>query len=184
MLCLHTTCSIPANQELFLNYGPLSNENLLKLYGFVIPPSLGNPYNAVLVYTAGIDEGAEFYSLRVQLLNKYKIPSDASQPFKLTSSRIPVLLMKFLRVKLANSLRVLHTLDVSGCEHIDISDGTPEHEIHRAAMTELEMRCRACLLEILESLLSKYPHDFNADAELINNWSNRDPTTFFYPSER
>ena len=92
-----------SNDEICLNYGHVSNERLLMLYGFSIP---NNPYASVHIYAAmemeSSNGGETRVSVKREALHRMGIPTDASIPFEVDGCSIPTSLLVFLRIQHAS----------------------------------------------------------------------------------
>ncbi|KAJ3294154.1 hypothetical protein HDU79_011414 [Rhizoclosmatium sp. JEL0117] len=86
--------SYKKGDEVFINYGPVSNTKLLRLYGFVVP---GNPYNAFELVLS-TSEHAPFFAEKAQVYASAGIPLDAT--FKLTlKDPLPTQVLQYLRIQ-------------------------------------------------------------------------------------
>ncbi|KAJ3023392.1 UNVERIFIED_CONTAM: hypothetical protein HDU68_008627 [Siphonaria sp. JEL0065] len=81
-------------EEVFINYGPVGNTKLLRLYGFVIP---GNQFNAfdLVLSTSPL---APFFKEKSDILAAAQVPLDAA--FQLTlQTPLPTPVLQYLRIQ-------------------------------------------------------------------------------------
>lgn len=168
---------IPANTEITLNYGNKSNEELLKLYGFVIPPRVlrgkevtplqsrdgldyilvdDNPYNCVSVYAA-LDPRTPLYLAKKTIMNALHIPMSGEIPFKVTMDSIPNALLNFVRIQHAQSLVQINRLASIGGGPL-IAEGDRDDD-------DIALECAAVdsVIDALRSMLSAYPWNMRDD---------------------
>lgn len=167
--------NIAQGMPIYLNYGNLSNEILLKLYGFVIPPPLVNPYDSVRLYAA-LDASDVLYNEKSKLLTELDICYDGSQPFSISLKCYPTDLIVFVRIQLASDIGSLLELRSSCGKAI-------ESDIGR----ELDLNTMNHIEAALRYMLNNYPYNFDADREVINPKSissDKEGSVFLNPSQK
>lgn len=109
--CLHifTPQAWSAGQELFINYGPLSNTHLSMFYGFAVP---NNQYDHVDLW-ATMSPETPSYELKQAVLLANGVMHD-QQPFKLYADRPPTDIIQALRVQASDPRHVTNAEGVCG----------------------------------------------------------------------
>jgi histone-lysine N-methyltransferase SETD3 len=154
---LYSGSSWKANQQLYLNYGALPNSKLLMLYGFCIPPLVGNIYDCVDLYVA-MSPDAPMYNQKVTVLTEMEI--DQSSPFKLTVNGIPNNLLVCLRIQYASSIEDINTI---------------RQTVNNKINNQLEQFICNMLVESLYSMLSGYNTTIEEDESLLVSWNLLEP---------
>nr|QPK41098.1 SET-9 [Sordaria fimicola]QPK41099.1 SET-9 [Sordaria fimicola]QPK41100.1 SET-9 [Sordaria fimicola] len=103
-----------AGDQVFINYGPVPNSRLLRLYGFVIPGNPNDSYDLVL----STHPQAPFFEQKQKLWVSAGLDSTATIPLTLTDP-LPKKVLRYLRIQ---------RLDASGLaviarQHTDATDG-------------------------------------------------------------
>ncbi|KAI9333723.1 hypothetical protein BDR26DRAFT_912274 [Obelidium mucronatum] len=83
-----------SGDEIFINYGPVGNTKLLRLYGFIIP---NNPYNAfdLVLSTSPL---APFFKEKSEIFANANIQVDSSFPLTLETP-LPATVLQYLRIQ-------------------------------------------------------------------------------------
>lgn len=155
--CLHRDCF----SQVYIYYGPIPNNRLLRLYGFVIPDNPNDSYDLVLT----THPMAPFYEQKQKLWVSAGLDSTTTVALTLTDP-LPKNILRYLRIQRA---------DVSGLAAITLQqiDGTDEKisdsnemEILRFLEESISslLNCFATPLERLEKQLAEgvYPVGGNA----------------------
>ncbi|CAG8603087.1 9750_t:CDS:2 [Ambispora gerdemannii] len=124
-------------EQVFINYGPVPNNRLLRLYGFIL---LNNPYDSYdLVLTT--HHGAPLYDQKIALLESAGLQVNATFSLKL-SDPLPLDVLRYLRIQRLLSSEI-STMNVNrGAKNIVCARN--EAEILKA------------LIEAFEGLLAKF----------------------------
>lgn len=161
---LYTADAIPAGTQIMLNYGRLGNDKLLKVYGFVIPPSVGNDsYDNVGVYTA-LHPDTPLFAHKRQLLVDLGLPVDGRSPLEVKRGELPRDLMRFVRVQRAVSGNDLLRLLADGGEYIADDVDTA------SSVLALEVEVTEAVLSALRGMLAQYPFDIDEDRRALLSW--------------
>ena len=170
-LSLVTSQTFKAGSEVTLNYGPLSNTKLLMLYGFSVPPCIGNPHDAVEIW-ATFNEHAPNYAIKERTLRSLCI-FHATKAFEITHRGPSAHLIACLRIQYATPAEL---------PKMATAISTP-------LSTENESRVASTLTAALEGMLRGYPETVEQDYELLSEWllvdaHARPANSFVPPSER
>ncbi|CAG8640871.1 1935_t:CDS:2, partial [Scutellospora calospora] len=112
-------------EQVFINYGPVPNNRLLRLYGFIL---LDNPYDSYdLVLTT--HPQAPLYTQKVALLKSVGLQVNCSFPLKL-SDPLPLGVLQYLRIQRLSSSEISTAAARNGAK--DIISARNEDEILRA----------------------------------------------------
>ncbi|KAK3402314.1 hypothetical protein B0T20DRAFT_136626 [Sordaria brevicollis] len=147
--------------QVFINYGPVSNSRLLRLYGFVIPGNPNDSYDLVL----STHPQAPFYEQKEKLWKMAGLDSTATIPLTLTDP-LPKKVLRYLRIQRldAQNLAVVARQGSDAAEE-KVSDEN-EVEILRFLVESFEYLLSGfgTPLEKLEEQLEKgvYPAGSNA----------------------
>eukprot|EP00742_Colponemidia_sp_Colp-10_P008041 GILJ01008676.1.p1 GENE.GILJ01008676.1~~GILJ01008676.1.p1 ORF type:complete len:394 (-),score=42.18 GILJ01008676.1:47-1228(-) len=139
--------SFRAGEEVCLDYGPFSNEKLLRLYGFSL---VNNPYDSVQLW-AVIQPDSVLADYKVSLLQQHGF--DNSSPFQLTESCLNRSLLAALRIQHMTPL-LFRYADAAFAGPID---------------TENEQEVLSSLRGGLESMLSQYTSSDDEDAHDLHD---------------
>ena len=154
---LLTQQSHRAGDELCLHYGSQSNTKLMMLYGFCIPPSVGNPEDSVDLW-ASMSPAAPHYDLKAQLLASWDIYPD-KRPFQLTlctdtTCGVPKDLVVCLRVQYGDAGGELSPQDFSAAREGPLSEAT-------------EALVASLLVSALRGMLDSYETTLAEDEERL-----------------
>ena len=151
--------AIPANEEVFLNYGHFPNEKLLLVYGFTTLP---NPYDAVQLY-APIPTTDPLYMLKTNMLvNQFGM--NHSDPDLLTlETPLPSTLLTKLRITgIKDEMELLHLVSKS-LDEKQVSFISVENE--RNGLKALEYALYGMTRQIALNLI----HDDNLNAGALSS---------------
>jgi hypothetical protein len=171
---LYTADAIPAGAQLMLNYGRLGNDKLLKIYGFVIPPSVGNDsFNYVGVHAA-LHPATPLFAAKKQLLLDLGLPVDGTSPLEVRRGEIPRDLMRFVRVQRAASGNDILLLRASEGNYPSVDEdrktsGTAA-AIVPSSLLELEREVTQAVLCAAREMLEQYPFDLDEDRRALLSW--------------
>ena len=153
-LYLYSAQEWKAGEEIFLNYGHLSNYRLLMLYGFTVFGG-SNPYDAVDVWL-NMSETAPYYQLKKETLEGLHI--NDNEPFQITLDHIPANLLTCLRVHLATE-----------------SDVCKLSAAAQPLSVDNEREVIVALESALEGMLAAYPSSVEEDECLLALWGLMPP---------
>ena len=137
---VRTLDGVSRGQQVCINYGPLSNEELLQQKGFVVP---SNPYDRVTII-ASIGEGVEHYELKRKLLKQAGFQADAVK-ISVTASGLNPKLLQALRIHFATEPELKDPACVKA-----LAEGGP-------ITTRNEREVLQRLLDGLQSMAKMYP---------------------------
>ncbi|CAG8546370.1 13188_t:CDS:2 [Ambispora leptoticha] len=123
--------------QVFINYGPVPNNRLLRLYGFVLPNNPYDSYDLIL----STHPGAPFYDQKVALLESAGLQVNAT--FALTlSDPLPLDVLRYLRIQ-----RLLSS---------EISAMVVNREARNIVSARNEAEILKALIESFEGLLANF----------------------------
>lgn len=153
-IVLFTENGVEHSDQLFLNYGSLSNSKLLMLYGFCIPPSVGNPFDNVELYTS-MDPTTLHHDKKRAALAQLGVDSQTAV-FPLTLvNPMPRTLLACLRIQFASDELDLCRLRDAETDKLS---------------NELEGKICHILLISLRSMLAGYSTTESEDRELLQSF--------------
>ncbi|KAF0430334.1 SET domain-containing protein [Gigaspora margarita] len=90
-----------AGEQVFINYGLVPNNRLLRLYGFILPDNPHDSYDLVLT----TQPQAPLYSEKVALLKSISLQVDSIFPLKLNDP-LPLNVLRYLRIQRLELLEI------------------------------------------------------------------------------
>ncbi|KAJ3127200.1 hypothetical protein HK098_006652 [Nowakowskiella sp. JEL0407] len=151
-----------AGDEVFISYGKFSNSKMLRLYGFVIWPTIHNSVSLVI----GTPEIAEFYTQKVSLFNKCGLPVEFTAELNLADP-LPNKVLQYLRIQRLDATEVVKAIAENSTLAEKISD-----ENEREVLESLQAAVRHSIamftyseseyVELIDHGLEKYSNKWMA----------------------
>jgi hypothetical protein len=141
------------NQEIFINYGPVSNTKLARLYGFVVPQNPHDAYDLILSthpQAPFFTEKASIFSNVGLDINNITIPLTARDP-------LPTKVLQYLRIQR------LSWTEINLAQMAGSQSGTTKFTSRN------ESEVLVSLKDAFESLLSNYRHPISDLQHRISN---------------
>lgn len=187
---------LPANQEIFLSYGNVTNARLLMLYGFT---SLTNPYDSVIIYASmNPEEGLPLnataaqkseqliiHKLKCKILENHRIlPASSTSPSSSSPMSFP-LYYRNLSKELMIFLRLQHVTSAEMRSKFSFIN----ENISTKLSKENELKALTNLRDVLQGMQQEYNRSVEEDeSELATlgflsdtSTSERKATTPFIP---
>ncbi|KAI9911285.1 hypothetical protein PsorP6_008897 [Peronosclerospora sorghi] len=146
-----------AGSQIFINYGALSNQKLLSLYGFVVT---GNPFDAVDIWFPMVEDTTNHFNQKEKLLCDTGI-DHRTHSFELVADECNELLLIVARIQ---------EIDCESSEEFEVLARKALNGEIVSLNNEQEALTR--LIYTLEKLLEAYPTTIEEDDNLIEAWQN------------